>query len=51
MDGHIGRDQTAAEMIGRVKSFGLRKFDPLPPPERITEQDLSIVCWMAVVPA
>ena len=34
-----------------VADFGLRPVEPPPLPEKITAEDLGVVCWMAVLPA
>jgi hypothetical protein len=34
-----------------VDAFGLRAVEPPPPLEVITEDDLGVVCWMAVLPS
>jgi len=47
----ICRATGAAEEIVRVvEEFGLREVEPPPLPTRNTEDDLGVVCWMAVLP-
>jgi hypothetical protein len=31
--------------------FSLQRVDPPPLPEKITAEDLGVVCWMVVLPA
>lgn len=46
----ISRDTAAAEIVQLVDDFGLRPVEPPPLPEKITPDDLGVVCWMAVLP-
>jgi superfamily II DNA or RNA helicase len=46
----ISRDAATAEIVRVVDEFGLRPVDPPPLPEKITADDLGVVCWMAVLP-
>ena len=47
----VSRDDAAAEVVGVVRDFGLRPVEPAPLPQKITDEDLGVVCWMAVLPA
>lgn len=47
--GEINRNEAAAGVIQAVEDFGLRKVETLPPVEKITADDLGVVCWMAVL--
>lgn len=47
--GELSRNGAALGVIEAVESFGLRKVDTLPPVEKITADDLGVVCWMAVL--
>jgi hypothetical protein len=47
----ISRDEAAAEIVRAVQDFGLQSVEPPPLPEKITVEDLGVVCWMAVLPA
>lgn len=49
-DGLISRDEGAAQIVEVVDGFGLRAVEPPPPLEVITEDDVGVVCWMAVLP-
>lgn len=46
----ITLDQAAAEIVAAVGDFGLQPVEPPPLPQKITEDDLGVVCWMAVLP-
>jgi len=48
-EGSISRDEAATRIVQVVESFGLRAVEPLPPIEPITEDDIGVVCWMAVL--
>ena len=48
-EGSITRDEAATRIVQVVESFGLRAVEPLPPIEPITEDDIGVVCWMAVL--
>ena len=37
-------------MVQVVEFHGLRAVDALAPAPQITEKDLGVVCWMAVLP-
>lgn len=47
----ISRDEAAAEIIGVVEDYGLRRVETLPAVEKISADDLGVVCWMVVLPA
>jgi hypothetical protein len=49
-EGSISRDQAAERVVGVVRSFGLQPIDPPEPVPVITEDDVGVVCWMAVLP-
>lgn len=51
-DGEHSRSTAAAEIVELVKRFGLRPDDDSGPSvaEPITEDDVGVVCWMAVLP-
>jgi superfamily II DNA or RNA helicase len=46
----ISRDEAATEIVRVVEGFGLQPVEPPPLPEKITVEDLGVVCWMAVRP-
>ncbi len=46
----ISRDEAAARIVAVVNEFGLQPVDPPPQLEEITEDDVGVVCWMAVLP-
>lgn len=46
----ISRDDAARRIVEVVESFGLQPVEPPPPLEPITEDDVGVVCWMAVLP-
>jgi superfamily II DNA or RNA helicase len=47
----ISRDEAAAEIVRVVQDFGLQPVEAPPLPEKITEVQLGVVCWMAVLPS
>ena len=47
--GAISSAQAAIRIVEVVKSYGLRPVDPLPRLTPITEDDVGVVCWMAVL--
>jgi superfamily II DNA or RNA helicase len=49
-EGQISRDAAATAIVKVVQDFGLRPVEPPPLPEKITADDLGVVCWMAVLP-
>ena len=52
LDNKVIDDAKAAQKIIDVVAFyGLRPVDPPEPPSPITEDDIGVVCWMAVLPA
>jgi superfamily II DNA or RNA helicase len=48
-DQSISRDQAAREIVRIVDEFGLQRVEAPPLVERITEDDLGVVCWMVVL--
>ena len=42
--------EAARQIIDIVEFYGLRYIDPSAPPPEITEEDIGVVCWMAVLP-
>lgn len=48
--GDISRNDAASGVLDVVEGFGLRRVETLPPVEKITADDLGVVCWMAVLP-
>lgn len=42
--------EAARQIIDLVEFYGLRDIDPSAPPPEITEEDIGVVCWMAVLP-
>jgi superfamily II DNA or RNA helicase len=51
VQGVISRDDAAREIVEVVTSFGLQPVEPPPLLEPIDEDDVGVVCWMAVLPA
>jgi len=49
-EGSISRDDAAVRITQVVESFGLRPVEAAPALEPINEDDLGVVCWMAVLP-
>jgi hypothetical protein len=50
---HVGDvmvDEAAVAIVGVVEQFGLQVVEEPPLPERVTVDDLGVVCWMAVLP-
>ena len=47
----ISRDEAAAEIVRVVEDFGLQPVEAPPLPEKITAEQLGVVCWMAVLPS
>jgi superfamily II DNA or RNA helicase len=48
--GTISRDEAAREIVEVVESFGLQPVEAPPLLEPITDDDVGVVCWMAVLP-
>jgi superfamily II DNA or RNA helicase len=48
-DGTISRNEAAAQVVAIVESFGLQPVEHPEPMTEITEEDLGVVCWMAVL--
>lgn len=46
----ITPDEAARQVVAVVEFHGLRAVDPPPPSPQITEDDLGVVCWMAILP-
>ena len=42
--------EAARQIIDLVEFYGLRDIDTSAPPPEITEDDIGVVCWMAVLP-
>ena len=49
-DDSITPDEAARQVVAVVEFHGLRAVDAAPPAPQITENDLGVVCWMAVLP-
>jgi hypothetical protein len=47
--GRISRDEAAAQVTALVEALGLQPVDQGEPLEMITEDDVGVVCWIAVV--
>jgi hypothetical protein len=50
VQGTISRDDAARQIVEVVESFGLQPVEPPPLLDPITEDDVGVVCWMAVLP-
>lgn len=50
LEAMISRDEAAAEIVRVVEEFGLQPVEARPLPDKITVDDLGVVCWMAVLP-
>lgn len=50
LEAKISRDEAAAEIVRVVEDFGLQPVEARPLPDKITVDDLGVVCWMAVLP-
>ena len=50
-EGSLPRDRAAEQIVEVVREFGLQAVPAPPPLEPITEDDIGVVCWMAVLPA
>ena len=46
----ISRDEAAQEIVRVVNDFGLQPVESQALPEKITAEQLGVVCWMAVLP-
>jgi hypothetical protein len=46
----ISRDEAAQEIVRVVDDFGLQPVESPALPEKITAEQLGVVCWMAVLP-
>lgn len=49
-EGGLAIDAAVAEIVSVVADYGLRAVTPPPLPQVLTEDDLGVVCWMAVLP-
>lgn len=49
-DARISREVAATAIVEAVRDFGLRPIEPPPLPEKISVEDLGVVCWMVVLP-
>jgi superfamily II DNA or RNA helicase len=47
----LERADAAQRIIQAVEFYGLRSINPSEPPPEITEEDIGVVCWMAVLPS
>jgi hypothetical protein len=47
----MNRNEAAAEVVRLVDGLGLQPVEAEELPEEIGEEDLGVVCWMAVLPA
>jgi superfamily II DNA or RNA helicase len=47
---HLTLDDAAVKIVRIVDEFGLQPIAAAPLPERIDEDDIGVVCWMAVLP-
>ena len=45
----ISRDEAARRIVAVVDDYGLQVVPPAPPLEPIMEDDVGVVCWMAVL--
>lgn len=45
----ISREEAARQIVAVVESFGLQPVEPVPVAEPIAEDDVGVVCWMAVL--
>lgn len=50
-EGSISREGAAVRILEIVDAYGLRAPEPPPPIEPINDDDVGVVCWMAVRPA
>jgi hypothetical protein len=48
--GDLTIDEAAVAIVGVVEQFGLQAVEEPPLPQRVTVDDLGVVCWMAVLP-
>lgn len=51
LEERISRNEAATRVVGLVDDLGLRPISLDDFPEEIDEDDLGVVCWMAVLPA
>jgi superfamily II DNA or RNA helicase len=47
----ISREEAASAIVAVVARFGLRAVEPPPLLDPIVDEDIGVVCWMAVLPA
>ena len=50
-DQTLNPDEAARQIIDLVDFYGLRDIDPATPPADLTEEDIGVVCWIAVLPS
>jgi superfamily II DNA or RNA helicase len=50
VEGTMSRNEAAQQIVGVVDTFGLQAVEGPPPLEPITEDDVGVVGWMAVLP-
>lgn len=48
-EGSISRNEAAQRVVDAARSFGLQPVPPPPPLEPITEDEVGVVCWIAVL--
>lgn len=48
-DKELTRSETASRIVNIVKMFGLRGINKAPVKEKITADDVGVVCWMGVL--
>ena len=48
--GTISRDEAARQVVEVVEAFGLQRVEPAAVLDRVTAEDVGVVCWMAVLP-
>jgi hypothetical protein len=46
----ISRDEAAEEIVRLIQDVGLQPVEAPPLSEKITAEQLGVVCWMAVLP-
>jgi superfamily II DNA or RNA helicase len=49
LDRNVSRDEAAAEIVSVVEQFGLQRVEAPPLVERVSADELGVVCWMAVL--
>ncbi len=48
--GELTIDQAAVVIVAVVEQFGLQPVEAPALPDRVTADDLGVICWMAVLP-